>query len=72
MGARKLRQGFDFMIVDPSNKRAYYGHLLDIMARSFNTAYMTPWAQHYTTFLEGENLTSWMSYITSRSNSGNT
>ena len=32
------------LITDPSNKRAYYGHVLDIINKCFNTAYMTPWA----------------------------
>ncbi|MGV3532108.1 MAG: lamin tail domain-containing protein, partial [Chthoniobacteraceae bacterium] len=56
------------LIADGANRRAYYGHLLDIIDRSFNTTYMGPWAQHYTSFLEGENLTVWMSYINQRSN----
>jgi hypothetical protein len=51
---------------DPANRRAYYGHLLDIISRSFNSGYMSTWAQHYTSFLGGENLTAHMSYIDQR------
>lgn len=54
------------LIGDAANKRAYYGHLLDIMTQSFNAGYLGPWAQHYTSFLEGENLTQWMSYVAGR------
>ena len=56
----------DKLIGDPGNRRAYYGHLRDIISRSFNSAYLTPWAQHYQTYLGGENLTQWMSYIDQR------
>ena len=37
-------------IADPVNGRLYYGHMLDILNRSFNTAFLTRWATHYTTF----------------------
>lgn len=57
------------LFADPAHKRTYYGHLLDIMNTSFNTAYMTPWAQHYNTFLPGQNLTQHMSYISARESS---
>lgn len=51
---------------DAANRRAYYGHLRDIIARSFNTSYLSPWASHYTGYLGGENLTAHMTYITDR------
>ena len=57
------------LITDPANKRAYYGHLLDIISTSFNTAYITPWAQYYQTFLPGQNLTQHLSYIGARATS---
>ena len=31
-------------------KRAYYGHLLDIIGTSFNTTYLTSWVTHYQSF----------------------
>lgn len=57
------------LVTDAANRRAYYGHLLDIIHTSFNSAYMTPWAQHYTTFLPSEDLGTYMSYIDLRASS---
>ncbi len=37
-------------ITDPINKRLYYGHILDVLNRSFNDAFLTRWATHYSTF----------------------
>jgi hypothetical protein len=51
----------------PANERAYYGHLYDIVTTTFNTAYMTDWANHYSCFLPTENLASHLPYINSRS-----
>lgn len=31
----------------PSNLRRYYGHMLDIIDRSFNSEYMEHWVRHY-------------------------
>lgn len=52
----------------PAHKRAYYGHIQDIVNTTFNTSYMTVWANHYSCFLPTENLASHLSYITARSN----
>jgi hypothetical protein len=57
------------LVNDPVNKRTYYGHLLDIINTSFNGTYLTPWAQHYNTFLPGQNLSQHISYITARASS---
>ena len=38
---------------NPSYKRAFYGHLLDIIGTSFNTAYLTSWVTHYQSFSTG-------------------
>ncbi len=35
---------------NPAWHRAFYGHLLDIMARSFNPTYLRPWTTHYQTY----------------------
>ncbi|MCB1098752.1 MAG: lamin tail domain-containing protein [Verrucomicrobiae bacterium] len=40
----------------PKWERAYLGHLQDIIATTFNRAYMEPWEDHYSTFLPRENL----------------
>ncbi len=34
----------------PEWERAFWGHLHDIMNRSFNRAYMDPWIDHFSTF----------------------
>ena len=39
-------------IANPVWKRLYYGHMLDILNRSFNTATMTTWATHYSRFAD--------------------
>lgn len=35
---------------NPVWKRLFYGHLLDLLNRSFNTSYMNTWATHYSRF----------------------
>jgi len=52
----------------PANKRAYYGHLKDIIDTSFNTGYLSPWASHYSCFLPSENLGTHLGYINNRRN----
>ncbi len=37
-------------IANPVWKRLFYGHLLDILDRTFNTPVMTTWATHYSRF----------------------
>jgi hypothetical protein len=53
--------------LSPAYKRAFYGHLLDMIETTFNTDYMDPWLSHYSEFLQ-ERLTSRSSYIRSRVN----
>jgi hypothetical protein len=53
------------MLNDPGNKHAYYGHLHDIISTTFNTGYMTYWAQHYSCFLPTESLTGFLNNINS-------
>ncbi len=53
-------------IANPVWKRLFYGHMLDILNRSFNTTYMTTWADHYSSF-GTENMTAYVSaYLTQR------
>ncbi|MDA7559416.1 lamin tail domain-containing protein [bacterium] len=50
----------------PKNKRAFYGHVWDIVESTFNVDYMTEWAEHYSCFLPSEDLTRFLSYINTR------
>jgi hypothetical protein len=50
----------------PANLRLFYGHMLDIIDRSFNREYMQRWTEHYGE-LAGRNFTSHLSYIRWRS-----
>ncbi|MCH1508512.1 MAG: lamin tail domain-containing protein, partial [Akkermansiaceae bacterium] len=58
----------DKLLTSPANRRAYYGHIKDIAESSFNSAYLTPWATHYSCFLPTENLSGFIGYINTRSN----
>ena len=54
-------------INNPVWKRLYYGHILDILNRSFNTATMTTWATHYQRFGTDEMVnSSVVAYLTPR------
>ncbi len=54
-------------INNPLWKRLYYGHILDILNRSFNTATMTAWATHYQRFGTDEMVnSSVVAYLTPR------
>ena len=53
-------------IGNPAWKRLYYGHLLDVLNKSFNTTTMTRWATHYQTFGTDEMLSSVAGYLTPR------
>ena len=53
-------------IANPVWKRLYYGHMLDILNRSFNTATMTAWATHYSRFGTDDMVGSVSAYLTPR------
>ena len=55
-------------IANPVWKRLYYGHMLDILNRSFNTATMTTWATHYSRFGTDDMVASVSGYLTPRAN----
>jgi hypothetical protein len=57
------------LIVNPANKRAYYAHLLDVCNTSFNTSYLTPWATHYSKFLNQDLASAFMGYVAQRETS---
>ncbi len=54
------------LLANAANRRAYYAHIYELCTTTFNSAYLGPWAQHYTKFVN-ENLTSFMSYVSQRS-----
>lgn len=47
-----LARGGDInkFITDPVNRRLYYGHMLDILNKSFNSTFINKWAAHYSQF----------------------
>lgn len=60
-GSHNLRK----VIEIPHNTRAFYGHLLDIVDRSFNAAYMDRWIAHYGA-IAGQNFSGFSRYIDDR------
>ncbi|HRT10105.1 MAG TPA: hypothetical protein P5233_17110, partial [Candidatus Paceibacterota bacterium] len=50
----------------PGNKRRLYGHALDMIQSTFNTAYMTYWANHYSRFTPGQDFTDLLPDIQNR------
>ncbi len=54
------------LAASPAWERAYYSHLRDIITTTYNTTYMTPWADHYSDFLPTEDLSGYLSYINTR------
>ncbi len=48
------------------NRRLFYGHMLDILNRSFNTSYMTTWATHYSRFSTDDMVAQVSAYLTPR------
>ena len=65
--AASLTSGQDLgkFIADPVNKRLYYGHLLDVLNRSFNDAFLTRWATHYSRF-GTDDMTGSLGYLRAR------
>jgi hypothetical protein len=63
-----LENGGDIakFIANPVWKRLYYGHMLDVLNRSFNTATMTYWATHYSRFGTDDMVGSVSAYLTPR------
>ena len=56
------------LIATPANARAYYGHLLDIIATSYNGGYLTRWANHFGRLLPAQNFAGHLSFIVQRAN----
>jgi hypothetical protein len=51
----------------PRNKRNFYRHLWEIVQSTFNTDYLSEWANHYSCFLPTEDLNRFMPYVRTRS-----
>lgn len=54
------------LLTSPANQRAFYGHIHDIVTTTYNTSYMTSWANHYSCFLPSEDLAGFLGYIGNR------
>lgn len=54
------------LIQRPHNLRRFYCHLQDIMATTFNTAYMGYWTNHYDNFTPGRDFSSILTWIGQR------
>ncbi|RIK78824.1 MAG: hypothetical protein DCC68_14305 [Planctomycetota bacterium] len=50
----------------PTNQRLFQGHLLDIINTTYNTAYLTPWVNHYGTMAAVNDTASILQYIDAR------
>ena len=66
-GALVGDQNLSKVVSLPGNLRLMYGHMLDIINISFNTAYMTYWVDHYDNFAPGQNYSVHLSNISGRS-----
>ena len=50
----------------PANQRLFFWHLRDMITRVWNPGYMGYWADHYDTFLPGQDFSGILSYISQR------
>ncbi len=53
-------------LANPVYKRLFWGHMLDILNRSFNTTVMTKWATHYSKFSSANMVPMVSNYLTPR------
>jgi hypothetical protein len=60
-------QGLRRIIELPANTRRYYGHLNDIIDKSYNREYMRHWTEHYGS-MTGRNFSGILNYIQQRGN----
>ena len=54
---------------NPAYERMYLAHLNDVVLTTYNERYMTRWAEHFGELLPGQNFSSHLSYVISRSKS---
>jgi hypothetical protein len=57
------------LLRNPVYKRAYFGHLDDMLTTTFNDAYFDPWVEHYGEYLTRDDLSTHGRNIRSRSTS---
>ena len=62
VGGSKLGQ----IVRLPGNLRLYYGHMLDIVDRAFNAAYLSTWTDHYGE-ISGQRFSGRLSFVDRRS-----
>lgn len=56
------------LISVPVNARTYYGHVLDIIATTYNGTYMTRWANHFGRLLPGQDFAGHLAFLIQRAN----
>ncbi len=56
------------LIAVPGNARAYYGHLLDIIATTYNADYLGHWASQFGRLLPAQDFAGHLAFITQRAN----
>ena len=54
------------LLEDPLNRRSYYGHLQDIVARAYNGAYLAPWCDQMAALLPSQNVAGNCQFIVDR------
>ena len=54
------------LIADPVNRRAYYGHLNDIIGRAYNEAYLAPWCDEMAELLAPQDFGSHCQFVADR------
>lgn len=55
------------LLQDPVHKRLFWGHMNDILRKSYSSGYMAFWVNHYKSFLTGQgNITTLTSFIQQR------
>jgi len=59
-------QNWSKVVRMPSNLRRYYAHMLDIIGSTYNSAYITYWANHYDDFCPGQNFSGVPAYVQAR------
>lgn len=52
------------------NRRLYFGHMLDILKKSFNAEFLTKWAEHYSQF-DTDDMTTSLNFLIQRANYAN-
>lgn len=57
------------MLGVPAYARAYYGHLLEIVATTYNATYLKHWADQFGRLLPGQNFAAHLAFITQRARS---